>query len=124
MKILCVDDSKAIHAYMEEVFSGSGYTLDHVLNGQEAVAKLKAVSPGAYDAILLDWEMPVMDGPSTLDAFRQINNRIPVLMVTTKNDFSDIAAALSKGASDYVMKPFTKDILFGKIEQVTGKKVA
>ena len=124
MKILCVDDSKAIHAYMEEVFSCSGHALDHVFDGQQAITRLKAVAAGTYDAILLDWEMPVMDGPSTLIALKQMNNSIPVLMVTTKNDFTDIAAALSHGAADYVMKPFTQDILFGKIEQATGKKVA
>lgn len=123
MKVLVVDDSKAVHALLEEIFDGTKISLEHVFNGNEAIA---AVMGNEFDAevVLLDWEMPSLSGIEALPEIRKRKKDISILMMTSKNSMSNIVEALEKGANDYVMKPFTKDILLGKISQVTGKEVA
>ena len=121
MRILCVDDSRAIHAYMDSVLAGTEFQLIHVYNGQEALTRLEEPDSSLFEAVLMDWEMPIMDGPTTVEAIRQRGNKIPIIMVTTKNEFADIALMLGKGATDYMMKPFTKDILVEKLESVTKR---
>ena len=123
MKILVVDDSKAVHAFTKGVFAGTSVSLTHVFDGSEAVALLS--NPAAiFDLILLDWEMPVLTGPETLVRLRASGNQTPIIMVTTKNDLASITSALENGANEYVMKPYTKDILIAKISNVIGKEVA
>jgi two-component system, chemotaxis family, chemotaxis protein CheY len=123
MKVLVVDDSRAVHAFMKAIFAGTGHDLTHVTDGSEAVKLFESNSTPA-ELVLLDWEMPVMTGPETLEAIRKINKAIPIIMVTTKNDVSSITQAIAKGATEYVMKPFTKDILLEKIATVFNNKVA
>jgi two-component system chemotaxis response regulator CheY len=123
MKVLIVDDSRAVHAFMKAIFTGTGHTLQHANDGSEAV-KLFEDNHSSFDLVLLDWEMPVLTGPETLEAIRKLNKDVPIIMVTTKNDISSITQAISKGATEYVMKPFTKDILLEKISTITPNKVA
>lgn len=118
MKVLIVDDSKAVHAFLDRCLEGKGVTRHHVFNGQEAVEHLRAGEK--YDLILLDWEMPVLDGPSTFDQLALGGNTIPVMMMTTKNLPSEISLMLGKGVSEYMLKPFTSDVLFQKLEMVLG----
>ena len=109
MKILCVDDTKAVHAFIRTLFAGLAHELVPVYDGQQA---------------LDDWEMPVKNGLETMVEIRKKTNSLPVIMVTSKNDMNDITKMLEAGASEYIMKPFTRDILFDKIAQITGSKVA
>ena len=124
MHIMSVDDSKAVHAYLTEAFDGTGATLEHYFDGQQAVEAVSKPGAKAPDIILLDWEMPVMSGIEALPALRSKLPNTIIIMATSKNAMSDIVLALEKGASDYIMKPFTKEILISKIEQITGRKVA
>ena len=78
------------------------------------------IKPGL---ILLDWEMPKLTGIDTLPIMRKMNTEVLIVMMTSKNAMSDVIEAIERGATDYIMKPFTKDILLNKIEQVSGKKV-
>ena len=92
-----------------------GYTTLDALNGQEAVDLLK--SREKVDVVLLDWNMPVMDGPTFLEAVRDEKlTDAPILMMTTENKIEKITKAISLGASEYIMKPFTEDILVSKID--------
>jgi two-component system chemotaxis response regulator CheY len=122
MNIAIVDDAKAVHAYLEELFSGVASKLIHYYNGQEAV---DAFTKGGekLDIVLLDWEMPVLSGIEALPQLRALRADLPFMMMTSKNAMSDIVQALERGAQDYVMKPFTKEIMIGKIEQVLGRKL-
>jgi len=123
VKFLIVDDSRAVHAYLVDLLGGSGVALQHVHNGEEAVQAVK--SPGfGVDLVLLDWEMPVLSGIEALPRLKAILGATPVVMMTSKNAMADIALALERGASDYVIKPFTKEILTGKIGQILGREVA
>ena len=123
MRILVTDDSRSIHAFVTSLFENTPHILDHAFNGEEALEKIKT-SKLPFDLVLLDWEMPVLDGPSTLLRIKAEGISVPVLMVTTKGDLISITTALENGASDYVIKPFTKDILFGRITTICGTEVA
>ena len=121
MKILIIDDSKAVHAFLDRCFVGREVSPTHVNHGGEALELLQKQSD--FDLILLDWEMPVVDGPTTFDRIVEMGLHIPVLMMTTKNEPDDILFMLTKGARDYMLKPFTADILLEKIEMVLGREV-
>ena len=115
MKILIVDDSKAVHNFIKsalEDFNEVDFTSAY--SGKEAVDFLGNQSTN-FDIILLDWEMPIMDGPETIKAIRAINTDVPIIKVTSKNKLEDIKMALGLGANDYIMKPFTDDILVEKL---------
>ncbi|NJL25663.1 MAG: response regulator [Calothrix sp. SM1_5_4] len=123
IRVLIVDDSKAVHAYLATCFKGTNVQVVDVFNGREAL-DLLAKEGGRFDLILLDWEMPVCDGPTTFAELKSGGSAIPVLMMTTKNDPEDISRMLSAGVNEYMLKPFTKDVLFEKIEYVMGRPVA
>lgn len=122
LKILVVDDTKSVHAFLRSLVSrAQDVHLIHVMNGAEAVEALK--SEGKVDVILLDWEMPVLNGPETLRALKNLGVSVPTIMMTTKNAPEDIQKMLEAGAAEYIMKPFTADILFEKIGFVLGKEI-
>lgn len=121
-KILIVDDSKAVHAFIKEALAGVGHAFVDAFDGKEALASL--ASQADIGLVLLDWEMPVMTGIETIAAIRARGFSVPVIMVTSLNDMTNVARALDAGADDYVMKPFTKDILFDKIEDVLARRAA
>ena len=122
MKILAVDDSKTVHLFIKSLFAGTSHEVLKAMDGAEAVELVN--NDSAIDLVLLDWEMPVKDGVTTLAEIRDNGNAVPIIMVTSKNDASNIIKALEKGANEYVMKPFTKEVLFEKISMVLGKEVA
>lgn len=91
---------------------------DWAKHGKEAIVKVKDT---CYDLILLDWNMPEMTGPEFLEYnLKEKITTIPVVMMTTENKPDYIRRALELGASEYIMKPFTGDILFNKINLVLG----
>ena len=121
-EMLVVDDTKSVHAFLKSILAkAEGIHVTDVMNGAEAVELLKAKKH--FDLILLDWEMPVLNGPDTFDQFKAMDVRTPVIMMTTKNSPDDIASMLTAGVSEYMMKPFTVDILFEKIEFATGNTI-
>lgn len=123
MHLMSIDDSKAVHAYLTDIFDGTSTTFEHCFDGSEAISTISNEMFQVPDVILLDWEMPVMSG---IDALPKIRKMLPdtiIIMTTSKNAMSDIVQALEKGATDYIIKPFTKDILVGKIAQLLGKEV-
>lgn len=122
MKILVTDDSRSVHGFIEAMFVETESSLEHAFDGDEAVDKVKAGLD--VDVILLDWEMPKLSGVEALKALRDGGCSIPIVMVTSRNNVKNIAEALESGANEYIMKPFTKDILFEKLEMVMGRKVA
>ncbi len=120
MKILLVDDSNAISMAVSEMLKEAGHDVVRAVDGQDAVDILKQQND--FSAILLDWNMPNMDGLE----FLQYNNEnklttTPVIMMTTENKPDKIMKALEHGAKEYIMKPFTQDILISKIEATVGK---
>jgi CheY-like chemotaxis protein len=118
--ILCVDDSKSVQSFVKQCFDGLDILLVFAFDGKNAIEKVKSVSK-PFDLILLDWEMPVLNGPETYSEFKKMSISTPVMMLTSKNDPDDITKMLMAGVQDYMMKPFTRDILISKVEEISGR---
>ena len=117
MRALVVDDSRAIRTVLKKMLTASGF--DEIVeagHGGEAVAALNA-GP-APDVILVDWNMPEMNGLELIRAVRGMpeHRRIPIVMVTTETEADQVVKALAAGANEYVMKPFTKEIIDDKLD--------
>jgi two-component system chemotaxis response regulator CheY len=119
MKILIIDDSRVIHLLVKEILAEAECAFDHAFNGQEGLDKLEE-SPAGYDLILLDWEMPKLTGPDTLVEIKRRGYPAPVVMMTSRNAPADIASLLNLGAAEYIIKPFTKDIVINKIASIVN----
>jgi two-component system chemotaxis response regulator CheY len=119
-KVLIVDDTRSVHAFLKALLAKApGIEVTSVFNGEEALDLLE--KDQTFDLLFLDWEMPKLNGPDTFQSYKKEGHTAPVIMMTTKNNPEDIARMLESGVSEYMMKPFTIDILFEKIEFVTGK---
>lgn len=114
---LVVDDSKVVRLFSRRILEELGFTVSEAEDGQVALDSCKASIP---DFILLDWNMPVMNGLEFIQALRKLptGGSVPVIFCTTENEMHKIMAALENGASEYIMKPFDKDILSGKLTQL------
>jgi two-component system chemotaxis response regulator CheY len=115
---LIVDDSKIVRKVMRKILEPLGYVIIEAENGAEA---LNAFMPGvSVELVMLDWNMPVMNGLEFLKALRgRTDVHQPVIIFcSTENEFSKIQEALVEGANEYVMKPFDEEIIRGKLEQL------
>ncbi len=115
--VLSVDDSASMRQMVKLALNGAGYDVIEAADGKEALESCRASLP---DCVLLDWNMPVMDGMAFLKAVRSEFGpaKPPVVFCTTENDMSRIMEAIENGAQEYIMKPFDEDILTGKLAQV------
>jgi two-component system chemotaxis response regulator CheY len=114
---LIVDDSRTIRRVSRDIVESLGFEVAEAENGE---AGLSACSARMPDVILLDWNMPVMDGYSFLKALRKSpGGEAPkVVFCTTENDMGYITRALEAGADEYIMKPFDKGILATKFQEL------
>lgn len=114
---LIVDDSRIIRKVARRIVEGLGFEVDEAADGAEALAYCTATLP---QVVLLDWNMPVMDGISFLKRLRALpgGDRPKVLFCTIETRADRIAEALGAGADDYVMKPFDGQILESKFAEV------
>jgi two-component system chemotaxis response regulator CheY len=114
---LVVDDSRVVRKVARRILESNGFVVIEAADGQIALDACREQLP---DCVLLDWNMPVMDGITFLHALRKEfgPDNPPVLFCTTENDMTHIEAALSAGAQEYIMKPFDEEILTGKFAQV------
>jgi two-component system chemotaxis response regulator CheY len=114
---LVVDDSSVIRKVARRILEGLDFQISEAENGEEAIETCKTQLP---DAILLDWNMPKMDGYDFLRVLRRLpgGDKPKVVFCTTENDVAHIARALHAGANEYIMKPFDKDIVEAKFQEV------
>ncbi len=114
---LIIDDSRVIRKVSREIVQGLGFRAAEAENGEAGLLACRSEMP---DVILLDWNMPVMDGYSFLKRLRAMpGGAAPkVVFCTTENDVGHIARALHAGANEYIMKPFDKDIVTAKFQEV------
>jgi len=113
---LVVDDSRVVRKVARRILEANGCSVAEAADGQQA---LDACRAGLPDFVLLDWNMPVMDGITFLRALRKEfgPGNPAVIFCTTENDMAHIEMAISSGAQEYIMKPFDEDILVGKLGQ-------
>ncbi|WAC59580.1 response regulator [Brevundimonas sp. SL130] len=114
---LIVDDSRIIRKVARRIVEGLGYEVDEAADGAEALAYCTGVMP---DMLLIDWNMPVMDGLTFLRRLRAMpgGDAPKILFCTIETRPERIAEALAAGADDYVMKPFDGEILQSKLMEV------
>ncbi|HKP98348.1 MAG TPA: response regulator [Fibrobacteria bacterium] len=124
MRILIVDDSVSMRRVERSMLTDMGFSdIKEAADGSEA---LKMVSSGKFDLILLDWKMPVLSGLDTLKRLKASPDfkSIPVVMVTSESNKTKILEAIQSGAANYIIKPFSDEVLKEKLEPFLGKETA
>jgi two-component system chemotaxis response regulator CheY len=112
---LVVDDSRTVRHAARRMLEAQGFSVREAEDGQQALEARRAALP---TLVLLDWNMPVMDGITFLRLAREEfgPDEPRIMLCTTESDLSRIIAALEGGAQEYIMKPFDDEILAGKLE--------
>lgn len=115
MKVLIVDDSRAMRALLGGMIREMGFETLEAKHGLEALEKLKGESA---EVALVDWNMPEMNGLEFVKAVRASSDLsgLKLMMVTTETDMEQVVRAMDAGADEYVMKPFTKEVLLEKLQ--------
>lgn len=114
---LIVDDSRVVRKVARRILEELGFSCDEAEDGKLA---LDSISRNIPTMVLLDWNMPVMNGLEFLKALRiyHTSEAVKVVMCTTENDMNHIMQAMQSGANEYIMKPFDKEILEAKLAQI------
>jgi two-component system chemotaxis response regulator CheY len=122
MKILLVDDSKTMRNIQKKVLEAlpGGAEFAEAGDGVEALAAI-AATPGGFNLILVDWNMPNMDGITLVGKVRATDKRTPMIMVTTEAEKTRVVDAIKAGVNNYVIKPFTPPALLEKVTQTLEK---
>lgn len=119
MRVLLVDDSKTMRNIVKGVLGTLGVTaIEEAADGQDALSRVEAFNP---DLILLDWNMPVMDGITFVRAYRGKKKTTPIIMVTTEAEKARVLEAIQAGVNNYAVKPFTPESLSKIIEATMAK---
>ena len=114
---LVVDDSKVVRMVARKILEELDFNVSEAADGRQALEACQASMP---EVILLDWNMPVMDGMEFLRALRAGHggDAPKVVFCTTENDLAHIQEAINAGANEYIMKPFDSDIIQSKLSQI------
>ncbi|WP_263379195.1 response regulator [Granulicella paludicola] len=119
-KAMVIDDSRPVRMILTRMLTELGYEVSQAGNGREAL-DLVEQTEGTPSLILVDWNMPEMNGLEFIRHFRaqQRFSRVPLIMVTTETEIGHVQLALEAGANEYVMKPFTKEAVLEKIQMMS-----
>ncbi len=122
MKILLVDDSRTIRNIQKSTLRSLGH--EDILEASDGVEALKIKAETPPDLMLVDWNMPNMDGITLIRKIRETDKTTPIIMCTTEAEKSRILEAVKAGVNNYVVKPFTAETLSERIEQTMAKVAA
>ena len=116
-KVLIVDDGITMRMFYRDVLEKAGFAVEEAANGVEGLERMLG---GHFDLIVVDINMPKMDGYEFLRSLRRLpgGDGPKVVFCTTENDVAHIARALHAGANEYIMKPFDKEIVEAKFQEV------
>lgn len=116
MRAIVIDDSRAIRLILGKILKKLGFEVYQAGDGLEGLENLKLI--GHVDLALVDWNMPRMNGLEFIKAVRADSgySDLRLMMVTTETQMENMCKALEAGADEYVMKPFTEDIILQKLE--------
>ncbi len=118
MKVLLVDDSRAMRSILGSIVRNMGFEVEEAIHGIDALEKLSECS--LPDLLLVDWNMPEMNG---LELVKELRSRddfadVRIVMVTSETEMECMVAALDAGADEFVMKPFEPEELIAKLKQI------
>ncbi len=120
MRLLFAEDDRDIFKAVQTLLERSGYSVDAVYNGQDA---LDYIEQADYDGVILDWMMPRLSGIEVLAQIRSNGITTPVLMLTARDAIEDRVEGLDTGADDYLPKPFAASELLARIRAMLRRKV-
>jgi two-component system, chemotaxis family, chemotaxis protein CheY len=117
-KAMVIDDSRAIRMILSGILGELGYEVRQAVNGKDALAQ--AEQNADLSLFLVDWNMPEMNGLEFVQHVRKDARfaKVPVMMVTTETEINQVMKALEAGANEYVMKPFTRDMIEEKLRMM------
>ncbi|MBL8575479.1 MAG: response regulator transcription factor [Hyphomicrobiaceae bacterium] len=118
MRLLVVEDDVNLNRQLAEALKEAGYVVDSAVDGEEGHF-LGDTEP--YDAVVLDIGLPKMDGISVLEAWRRAGRKMPVLILTARDRWSDKVAGIDAGADDYVAKPFHMEEILARIRALVRR---
>jgi two-component system response regulator MprA len=120
MRILVVDDDRAVRDSLRRSLEFNGYSVDVASDGAEALARVPQTNP---DAIVMDVMMPKLDGLEATRALRNAGNDVPILVLTAREAVSDRVDGLDAGADDYLSKPFALEELLARLRALLRRTV-
>lgn len=115
MKLLLIEDEKTLSRLIVKGLQKSGYAIDTAFDGEEA---LELFDINIYDLIILDLNIPKIDGIGVLKHIRQVDENMRVLILSARSDIDDVIVGLDNGANDYVTKPFDFQVLEARIRSL------
>ncbi len=118
-KALVIDDSRAMRMIISQTLSGCGFEVVQAANGRQGL-DVMASEGSAVNVVLVDWNMPEVNGLEFVQQVRANSgfDSIPLVMVTTETEVEQMVRALDAGANEYVMKPFTREVIEDKLRLV------
>ncbi|KKR22017.1 MAG: Two component transcriptional regulator, winged helix family [Parcubacteria group bacterium GW2011_GWE2_39_37] len=117
MRILIIEDQENIAKLVKDGLEAEGFAVDYVLDGEAGQLRIE-LSHQDYDLILLDLMLPKKDGIEICKFVREKKINTPILMLTAKDGIEDITAGLNVGADDYLVKPFSFQVLIARIRAI------
>ena len=121
MRYLLIEDDSQLRAYVEKGLRESGHTVDVADNGKDG---LLLATTERYDALVIDWMLPGIDGITILNTLRASENAVPALMLSARSDVDDRVRGLRSGADDYLVKPFAFEELLARLEVLSTRRGA
>lgn len=119
MKVLLVDDSRTIRNIQKNVLAQIGHT--DVVEAGDGIEALQKLGENAIDLMLVDWNMPKMDGITLVREVRKTNKQVPIIMCTTEAQKDRVIEAVKAGVNNYMVKPFDVESLTERINQTLAK---
>ena len=119
MRVLIVEDEKRLAQALGQIMEEQRYQVDIVYDGQDG---LDYALSGQYDIVVLDVMLPKKDGFEVVRQLREVNQSVPVLMLTARDDVTDKVLGLDCGADDYMTKPFSPEELLARIRALSRRQ--
>lgn len=120
MKLLVVEDNQKVARFLVRALSEEGHAVDQVGDGEKALEQIEAV---AYDAVILDWMLPGMDGVAVCRTARDRGVKTPILMLTARAEVGEKILGLDAGADDYLSKPFDLGELLARVRALGRRAI-
>lgn len=116
MKVLLVDDSRTMRKIQIRTLEKLGVA--NIVEAEDGQVAFELFGKAQFDLVMTDWNMPNMDGLTLVKKIRELNTDTPILMITTEAERARVISAIEAGVNDYLVKPFTADVLQSKLSKV------